>query len=60
MICLEVYGYCQECPEFEPDVIKQNMNEWGCYDDPIKHDTIIKCKHRQRCEALIEYLARAK
>ena len=54
MIDLEVSDYCEKCPDFEADVEKRKIvsprnREWI--------DTIVRCKHRKRCQNMINYLA---
>ena len=51
-ITLKVDDYCQECPEFEPDVHRQVI--YGM--DERMFDTTIRCEHRGKCDRLIEYL----
>lgn len=58
MINLEVQKYCENCPEFEADVDKtsyisssmQSIHESFC-------NTVITCKHRERCACLIKLFA---
>ena len=54
MIKLDVQPYCDVCPDFTPDV-----------DSPVRYysdheirssDTIVRCKYRRRCEAMVRYL----
>lgn len=56
MIELYVVDYCQDCREFEPDIEKTDFSTWG--GTPMKHDTLIFCKHRYRCNDMVEYLER--
>lgn len=53
MITLVVKPYCNACPEFEPDVDKNTL--YTCCGKEYT-DTIVRCQHRKRCEAMIEYL----
>lgn len=55
-INLDVEFYCSDCDEFEPDIKKENlMNLSGnCWDDRIRHNTFIKCQHRNRCKAIYD------
>ena len=57
-IFVEVEDYCENCPDFLPDVHKLDMAEWTC-GDIIKHDTTIKCIHRHRCRKMVAYLKHA-
>lgn len=58
MIKLEVEEYCNECPEFEPDVESESYH----YNDDLKCQTIhyckktIRCTHAKRCKAMLRYL----
>lgn len=52
MIDLEVQNYCENCPDFEADVIKTNL--W-C-NDKIVRKTIVCCENRYRCESLVDHL----
>jgi len=51
-ITLKVDDYCQNCPEFEPDVHRQVIYSM----DEKLLDTAIRCEHRVKCDRLIEYL----
>ena len=56
MIRVDVQLYCSECCDFEPDVTKPVKI---CSDDGgvvATTDTIIRCSHRKRCEAIRRYL----
>ena len=55
MIRLDVQPYCSECCDFEPDVTKPVKI---CSGDRVvaKTDTIIRCDHWKRCEAIRRYL----
>ena len=54
MIHLEVNEYCEKCPDFEADVEKRKVI--SRYNR--EHlDTVIRCKHRERCQNMINYLA---
>lgn len=55
MINLEIEKYCNNCSEFEPAVIKEKERDF--YGNCIC-DTVVKCKHSDRCIALMEYLKR--
>ena len=59
MIKLEVKGYCNNCTEFEPDVNKDTIttvspNTFFC--DGTINRTIVRCKHRHRCESMVDFL----
>lgn len=52
MIKLEVKDYCQSCPGFEALITKNEIFHEVC----AGHDTIIRCKYRNRCESMVRYL----
>lgn len=52
MIKLDVEEYCQDCPRFEVDLIKNNMTS----DYNTVTHTTIKCKHRNICKGQVRYL----
>lgn len=53
MIQLCVEDYCQDCPEFKPEALKIQINDF----DLNSHiDTIVQCEHKERCEKFIRYL----
>lgn len=58
MIVIDVEEYCQECLDFEPDVIKarKQLADWGGGYEQT--NTQIQCAHRRRCKAIKEYLIR--
>ena len=56
MISLRVKNYCSNCPEFEPDV-KKNSYRFDSTDEPVYYMTDIYCKHKDRCESMLKYLA---
>jgi hypothetical protein len=60
MIELILDSYCQNCPEFEPEV---DMDIRTCttsdfrLEDPITIcDTTITCKHKLRCKSMVRQL----
>lgn len=61
MIKLDIYDFCQNCTEFEPQVAHRpselNSN-FGIF--RFGGDTIIECKRRRNCEAVHEYLKKEK
>ena len=60
MITLKVEEYCHNCPEFEPDVDKNEVEYFES--DPtsfmrqekrtVMCDTTVTCQHRNRCAAI--------
>lgn len=58
MISLDVQPYCGNCPDFVPDVDGPTK----IYADNImlQSNTIVRCKYRKRCEAMIRYLEKRK
>lgn len=60
-IKLEVQPYCSACLDFEPDVTKPERVNLYSRDVPVYGtlgDTIIRCKHANRCANLVRYLNR--
>lgn len=55
MIRVEVEGYCQQCLDFSPDVIKPERVA-DIKGDPLYTDTIIHCKYRKRCAGIKRFL----
>ena len=54
MIRVDVQPYCDVCPDFTPDVdgpVKYYSDQMIC-----SSDTVIRCKYRKRCEAMVRYL----
>lgn len=64
MIKLEVAGYCHNCPDFEPRVIKdeQNLTSFDMrsrsYVGVRYCDTTITCEHAARCQTIRDYIQR--
>jgi hypothetical protein len=60
MIELTIDPYCQNCPEFEPDVDKNvytlNSMDFRLEDPITKCDTTITCKHKLRCKSMMRQL----
>lgn len=52
MIKLEVEEYCNECPNFEPEVAKINID--GFF--KVVCNTNIFCEHRHKCNNIAEYM----
>ena len=55
MIRLNVKPYCHNCLEFEADVEKPEIM-YAHNEELAVTDTIISCKHRNRCEAIKKHL----
>ena len=55
MIKLEVEEYCQDCLDFNPDVIKPERirTEGG---NTYYTDTVVQCKYHKRCSGITRYL----
>ena len=51
MITTDFKNYCENCPELEPEADTQSIKY--IYMEQITN-TVIRCKHRQRCEAIRE------
>lgn len=62
-ICLDIQPYCDECFDFEPDVVKpervftRNDVHYGEINSLVSN-TIVRCKYRNRCGAIKRYLER--
>jgi hypothetical protein len=58
MIQIEVQGYCSDCCDFESDVVRPQRTRTDDGKTVIQSDTIVRCKHRKRCESIARYLER--
>ena len=58
MLKLEVKEYCQNCPDFEADVIKNTGYSINGETGIIYSNTIIRCEHCSMCEQLHDYIKR--
>lgn len=61
MIKLEIKEYCNQCTDFEADVIKTMFYSSSAYSFPGQEETsltefIIRCKHCEKCERIKKYL----
>lgn len=57
MINLDIERYCENCPDFEPNVDKETLRveDFGSYyPEPFRHETVITCKYRDRCHEIYE------
>ena len=55
MIVLDIEGYCQDCLDFCPDVIKAQRIMLD--DGKFAHsNTVIQCEHRKRCASITRFL----
>lgn len=65
-IRVDIKDYCAECCDFEPDVTKPERST--LYADSMgerktmvmQTDTIVRCKYRNRCEAIKRFLEKQK
>ena len=57
MIVLDVKSYCSDCLSFEPDV-ESPVRYYADFEVVSQSDTIVRCKHRRRCDAMVRYLER--
>lgn len=62
MINLQVASYCQNCPEFEPRVTKDEKDH-SLFDSKTMSfvgsrycDTIITCEHAARCQGIRAFI----
>lgn len=59
MIRLDIEDYCQQCLDFNPDVLKpereisKTLN--GTHSASYS-DTIVRCKYRKRCDGIKRFL----
>ncbi|RHV56783.1 hypothetical protein DXB19_13110 [Lachnospiraceae bacterium OM02-26] len=53
MITLEIKDYCQECPEFDPEI---RVIEKRYIGEKSKFDTTVQCRCAEKCERLYEFL----
>ena len=59
MIRVEYEEYCEDCPEFEPDMRKEVMHTdyYGSKGDLIC-ETVIQCQHKDRCKSMKDFIER--
>ena len=58
-INLDVKGYCSECCDFDPDVIKPERRLHRIDENTVVNvqtGTIIRCKYAKRCENSKRYV----
>lgn len=58
MIKLDVKDYCHSCMDFDPDVVPAHKEFTDWTNEIVLTDTVIRCKNRDRCEAIRRYLER--
>lgn len=58
MIRLEVQAYCSDCCDFDADVTKPRKEQHDWDNRVVQTDTIIHCKHANRCGNIRRYLER--
>lgn len=61
MIKLNIEEYCENCPDFEPDVEKEVLTteDYPYLESTFKYaNTIITCKSRDRCNCFYIDMAR--
>lgn len=56
MISLHVRDYCQNCPDFQPDVEKNTLEGYYDYECITRTNTTIFCAYRKRCALMYERL----
>lgn len=54
MITLDIELYCNNCPDFEPDVDIPCLH--SSYGDKQIYNTFIRCKNRNKCKTIYDYL----
>lgn len=60
MIRLEVEEYCENCPEFTPEVEKPTVLYANCEVYEVYGDTIIRCECRNRCRRIFDHIKKEK
>ena len=60
MIFLKIEDYCENCPDFEADVEKMPGIFSNSKTMDVVNDTYIKCKNRNRCRVISNYLEKEK
>ena len=55
MITTDFENYCENCPELEPEAEIQSVKYINMEQTT---NTVIRCKHRQRCEAIRKSIQR--
>jgi hypothetical protein len=59
MISLQVASYCQNCPEFEPRVTKDEQDYTSFDMRSLSYcETTITCEHAARCQGIRNYIQR--
>lgn len=59
MIKLDVEGYCQDCLDFDPAVVKATRIQ--CHNGEFEYsDTLIQCENRRRCAAIARHISQQK
>lgn len=61
MIRLELKDYCHDCCGFEADVqlpvaLYYTYTNGKCDHEYVHGDTIVRCKHRERCANVVKYV----
>ena len=57
MITLKIDNYCENCPEFEAKVEKDQVDIFSLtLNKTLVCDTVISCVHRGRCKAVTDFL----
>lgn len=57
MIKLDLPDFCQNCPEFEPDVDTNILTNCDFFANrKTLVDTTVTCMHLQRCLSMMDYI----
>lgn len=63
MIKLEVANYCQDCPQFKPEVIERpqlgKLSGKAAKSKTFHGNTLIACRDRARCEMVYKCVSKA-
>lgn len=61
MIKFNISIYCQDCPDFEPQITQRPEHIKSNYGNSYFYgDTLVECKYRNRCETIYNYLKKEK
>lgn len=58
MISLVIEDYCQDCPEFDPAIGRDNKYEFTSDGQVVseRYERTVECSHRRRCANMANYI----
>lgn len=58
MISLVIEDYCQDCPEFDPAIGRDNKCEFTSDGQVVseRYERTVECSHRRRCANMANYI----